>query len=207
MNLLTRVVIAAVIVAIVLVGVYFVLQEAHLGQQVTKQQAVALITNYLQNKAQNTVVNVTNVTASVYPGSWHVIASVTFNATSPCPSYAAYSFDYPQYGFVQRVQNNYTSHCVIFGLLQNRSYILAAAPLAIARSYNLSIPSINGFVGRYGYNNVVVHANFYNSIILLSKTYENVWLVNYSAPIANYSVYAAITQSGGNLLTNYTIAR
>ncbi|MGI0141540.1 MAG: hypothetical protein ACREBF_02720 [Candidatus Micrarchaeales archaeon] len=207
MNLLAKVIVAAIVLVIVLLAVYFGAQKLKLGQQVTQVQAVSLVTNYLQNANPNTVVNVTNVTRSTYPGSWHILTSVAFNSTSPCPSYASYSFDYPQYGFVYRVQNNYTSNCVIYGLEQNKSYILAAAPLAIARSYNLSIPLINTFVSTYGYNNVVVHANFYNSISLKSKTYANIWLVNYSAPTASYSVFTVITQAGGLALTNYTLPK
>ena len=205
MNLLSSVVVAGIIViALILVG-YFGLQHLNLGQQVSQQQAVTLVTNYLKNTNPNTLVNVTNVTPSVYPGSWHILTAVAFNATSPCPSYVAYSFDYPQYGFVYRVQNNYTSNCVIYGLQQNQSYILAAAPLAIARSYNLSVPSIMNFVSHYGYKNVVVHATYFDSILLSSTTYNGVWIVNYTAPAANYSEFAAITQVGGNLVANYTL--
>lgn len=205
MNLLSSVILAAIILIAVLVVGYFALQHLNLGQQVTEQQAVSLVVNYIKNTQQNTVVNVTNVTPSSYPGSWHILTSVTFNATSPCPSYVAYSFDYPQYGFVYRVQNNYTSNCVIYGLQQNKTFILAAAPLAIARSYNLSVPSVVSFVNTYGFNNVVVHANYFNSIIISSQTYNGIWIVNYTAPAANYSVFTAITQVGGDLVANYTI--
>lgn len=205
MNLLSSVILAAIVLIAVLVIGYFGLQQLNLGQQVTQQQATSLVVNYLKNTNQNTLVNVTNVTPSAYPGSWHILTAVTFNATSPCPSYVAYSFDYPQYGFVYRVQNNYTSNCVIYGLEQNKTFILAAAPLAIARSYNLSVPSVVNFVNAYGYKNVVVHASYFDSILLASSTYNGIWIVNYSAPSANYFVYTAITQVGGNLVANYTL--
>jgi len=206
MDLLQKVILAGVAVVILLVIGYFGVQSLHLGQQVTKQQAVSLVTNYLKNQNQNTVVNVTNVTPSTYPGSWHILTSVDFNATSPCPSYVSYSFDYPQYGFVYRVQNNYTSNCIIYGLEQNKSYILASAPLAIARSYNLSIPSVRNFVNTYGYGKVNVQAVFYNATILNSVTYNDTWIVTYSAPSSTSSVVVALTQAGGNLITNYTIS-
>ena len=207
MNLLTQVIVAAIIIALIFVVVYFAAQKINLGQHVTESQAVALVVHDMQNAQPNTVVNVTNVTPSVYPGSWHILLSATFNATSPCPSYASYSFDYPQYGFVYRVENNYTSDCVVYGLEQNRSYIIASAPVAIARSYSLGIPSITSFVKKYGYNNISVHATFYNSVILSFSTYNNTWIVNYSTPNANYSEFAAITQVGGKLITNYSISR
>lgn len=205
MNLLSRVIIAALIVIVLIVVGYFALSHITLGQQVSSPQAVTLVVNYLKNTNPNTLVNVTNVTPSIYPGSWHILTAVAFNATSPCPSYVAYSFDYPQYGFVYRVQNNYTSNCMIYGLQQNKSYILAAAPLAIARSYNLSIPIIQKFVAKYGYKNVTVHASYFNSIIISSATYNGVWIVNYTASRANYSIFAAITQVGGKLVANYTL--
>ncbi|MDE1762582.1 MAG: hypothetical protein KGH78_05360, partial [Candidatus Micrarchaeota archaeon] len=137
-------------------------------------------------------------------GSWHIVASVTINSTSPCPTYAAYSFDYPKYGFVYRVDNLYTSNCVVYGLEQNSSYLIASAPVAIARSYGLGNANITAFVGKYGFKNVVVRASFAQSLITSYTTYNNVWVVNYTAPGTPAYVFAAITQKGGNLITAYT---
>ncbi|MDE1870484.1 MAG: hypothetical protein KGH71_05925, partial [Candidatus Micrarchaeota archaeon] len=93
MNLLSSVIVAAIIVIVLIIVGYIGIQHLNLGQQVSEQQAVSLVVNYLKNTNPNTLVNVTNVTPSTYAGSWHILTAVAFNATSPCPSYVAYSFD------------------------------------------------------------------------------------------------------------------
>jgi hypothetical protein len=200
MDLLLKSILAAVLVALILVGLYVAIQRIVLNQPITKQQAITLILNDLKN-SNPTFVNITNATPSVYPGSWHILASVVYNGTTPCPTYVIYSFDYPQYGFVYRSENLYTSNCVVYGLAMNRSYIIASAPVAIARSYNLSIPLVRNFVSEYGYGNVTVNAKF-NSFY---STYTNIWIVNYTAPKVNYSVYVVLTQVGGIPVSNYTM--
>lgn len=206
MDLLFKSILAALVIAAVLVILFFAVQK-FIPATVTQQQAVTLVLNDLKNVTPTARVNITNVTPSQYQGSWRIIASVVFNGTTPCPSYYIYSFDYPKYGFVYRLDNNYTNHCIVYGLQQNRSYILASYPVAIARSYNLSqqgtIPSVANFVNLYGYRNVVVTASYYPSLNLSNTLYNRVWIVNYSAPTASYSVYTLITQVGGSFVLSY----
>ena len=198
---------SAVVIVIILVAIYFVLQKIIPAEQVTQAQAAALIMSDLQNSYPNAVINITNVTPSRFRGSWHILASVIANATTPCPSYYAYSFDYPQYGFVYRVQNTYTSNCVIYGMQENNSYILSSYPVAIARSYNLTLPLVTNFVNAYGYRNVAANASFYSNYTVFGGRYNNVWLVGYGAPAANYSVYVLLTQIGGRPITDYTVRK
>ena len=145
--------------------------------------------------------NITNVTPSQFQGSWHIVASIVTSATSPCPSYFIYSYDYPQYGFVNRTENVYTDDCVINGFTNSTNYIISSYPVAITRSYMLDVPLVKQYVGIYGFNNTVVHASYYNSTSLYGTMYNNVWLVNYSAPTASYNVYVLLTQVNGNLVT------
>ncbi|MEM0094668.1 MAG: hypothetical protein QXV17_01280 [Candidatus Micrarchaeaceae archaeon] len=206
MELLEKVVVYAVVTAVIIVGIYFAALRLGIGAQVSESQAKALVLSDLANTYPGAAINITNVTPSQFSGSWHIVASIVINATKPCPSFFIYSFDYPKYGFIYRVENNYTSNCIVYGLLQNKSYILASYPVAIARSYSMHIPSVDNFVGRFGFNNTVVHATYYPKLSLFGINYTRIWLVNYSSPKANYSEYVLISQQGGNLVANYTIS-
>lgn len=205
MDLLGKAVIAAVILAIIIVGAYIGLQKITPQTSITQYQAASLVNADLQNVYPGAAVNITNVTPSAYPGSWHVTASIVLNATRPCPTYLVYSFDYPKYGFVYTIENRYTQGCVIYGMQNSSNYLITSPPVAIARSYNLGIPSVTSFVSKYGYDSVHVTAQSYKMMELFSTNYTNLWVVNYSAPAANYSLYVAISQAGGTKLLNYTV--
>ncbi|EQD38511.1 hypothetical protein B2A_11424, partial [mine drainage metagenome] len=126
---------------------------------------------------------------------------VISNSTSPCPSYSVLSFDYPQYGFVSRVENNYTGNCIVNGFANNHSsYIVASYPVAIALSHELNISSVNAYIQRAGYANVSVHATYYNAINYSSTIYQKAWLVDYTSSKLNYSVQVLLSQVGGNSL-------
>jgi len=205
MGLLSRAVIAVVIIVIILALVYLAVKYFGIGTHVTEAQAVSLVVSDIQNSNPGALINVTNVTASQFPGSWHILMSVVLNATSPCPSYYIYSFDYPKYGFVYRVENNYTSNCVVYGLIQNKSYIIASFPVAIVRAYSFN--ASKSFISTYGYQNVSAKASFYNKLLIKGINYTNVWEVIYNAPNANHTEYVFLTQSGGNLIANYSIPK
>lgn len=200
MDLLGKSVVAAIIIVIVLFSAYALLRNSF-TQHVTEQQAVSLVKSDLANSYPGSVVNVTNVTPSQFSGSWHIVTSIIQNGTTPCPYYAIYTFDYPQYGFVYRVENIYTQDCIVYGLQTNKSYIIASYPVAIARSYSLNTTAVRNYVAQYGYNNMDVHATYYNSTTANGHVYTNVWAVNYSAPGASSTVAVLITQSNGNLVT------
>ncbi|MCL5786598.1 MAG: hypothetical protein M1520_00115 [Candidatus Marsarchaeota archaeon] len=200
MDLLTKAVIVAVVIAVVIVSAYYLLRQSS-ANQVTKAQATSLILDYLKNNYPGATVNITNVSSSVYAGSWYILASVISNSTSPCPSYSVLSFDYPQYGFVSRVENNYTGNCIVNGFANNHSsYIVASYPVAIALSHELNISSVNSYVQKAGYANVSVHATYYGAINYSNTSYQKVWLVDYSSSKLNYSVQVLLSQVGGNPL-------
>ncbi|MDE1851959.1 MAG: hypothetical protein KGH69_04725 [Candidatus Micrarchaeota archaeon] len=206
MDLLGKSAVAAAVILIILVAAYFIFLKNPFAQPVSKPQATSLVLSDLQNTYPGADINITNVSQSQFQGSWHIIASVVTNQTSPCPSYIVYSFDYPQYHFVPRVDNIYTAYstygnqCLVYGFTQGSSYIIASYPVAIARSYTLNISQVSQFIQRYGYGNVAVNATYRNTTTLGTGTFNNVWVVHYTAPIANYSVYAILTQSNGELV-------
>ena len=202
MDLLVKTILAAVVVFALLFVVYYLVGHV-LSGPITSSQAVSLVESDLSRSYPSAVINITNVTQSQYPGSWHIVASVITNATSPCPTYSVLSFDYPKYGFVSRLENNYTSGCVVYGLVGNSSYILASYPVAIARSYSLKIPQVMDYVKSVGYANTIVTATYYPTFYHIGKDYSKIWLVNYSSPRSNQAVYVILTQESGNFVTEY----
>ena len=193
MNLLLRAFAVAVVVIILSGAAILIVHNA--PKQITEPQAVSNVTNYLHDAyGSSAIVNVTNVTPSQYPGSWHILAGVILNSTSPCPSYTVYSFEYPQYQFVSRVQNVYTEGCNV------NETTIGSYPVAIARSYALNVSQARNFVNKYGYSNVVVTADHLQHITISGTNYNNVWEVFYNAPTANTSVQVYL-DSNGTILT------
>lgn len=206
MDLLGKSAVAAAVVLVILLAAYFLFLKNPFTQPVSKSQATSLVLSDLYNTYPGADINITNVTQSQFPGSWHIIASVVTNQTSPCPSYSVYSFDYPQYHFVPRVDNVYTAYnasggqCLVYGFTQGSGYIIASYPVAIARSYTLNVSNVTQFIQGYGYANVSVNATYRNTTTLGTGTFNDVWVVHYTAPSTNSSVYAILTQSNGNLV-------
>ncbi len=202
MDLLGKTIVAAVIVIAILIVLYFALKSFSPVQSISEGQAVALVESDLINSNPGGIVNVTSVSPSQYPGSWHIVVSLVLKPTSPCPTYVVYSYDYPRYGLISRTENIYTSNCTIYGM-QNGSYIIASFPVAITRSYDLNVPQVNAFINDYGFDNVSTHASFFSNITEFGKNYTNVWLVTYSSARSNHTVNVLLSQVGGNPLLTY----
>ncbi len=200
MDLFSKAVIFALILIAFMFSVYYIESHGVAVQQITKSQPDALVLNYLQNSNPSSAINITNTTPSHYPGSWHITASIVTNATSPCPSYFIYSFDYPKYGFVLRVDNTYTSNCQIYGSAQGKSAVIGSYPVAITKSYVDNISAVKAFVYKYGFSNVSAHAFYFNSTAFQGKEYSNLWIVNYTSSKSNASVDVLLSQSNGTVL-------
>ncbi len=207
MDLLSKAVIVAVVLVIIVVGAYYAFQKVFSQGTVTEPQAVALVTNYLQSHNPDAVINITNVTPSQFQGSWHIVASFINNPTTPCPTYLVYSFDYPKYGFVNRTDTIYTKNCTVYGLIGGTNYTIGSYPVAIVRSYSIGNKSITSYVSMVGYSNAVVHATYYPKFLFGGANYTKTWLVNYSAITSNQSLYAGISQVNGSLLFVYNRTR
>ncbi|MGC8479600.1 MAG: hypothetical protein ACP5M9_02950 [Candidatus Micrarchaeia archaeon] len=204
MDLLSKTAIIAVIFILIVFLLYYLQSAGVFGSYiVTKAQAETLVLNDLQNTFQGAQINITNVSASQYQGSWHIIASVVQNATTPCPDYGVYSFDYPKYNFVYKVENIYTQNCVLYQKGLNQGDIIGSYPAAITQSYDANISSINNFVSKYGFSNVSVTAKYFNTTVYEGKKYKEVWVIDYTALKSNYSVYALLYGSNGSVATVY----
>ena len=206
MDLLAKVFIAAVIIVAILLALYVVVgQFSIFSPHVSKQQAQALVLEDLLGANPTSVVNVTSVTASNYSGSWRVLASVTFNSTTPCPSSYDYSFDYPKFGFVYRVSNTYTSYnngvCTIEGNATGRFAV------AIARSFRSGNVNLTSYVNSAGFYNTTVHAAYFDSLGRFERNFTKVWLVNYTSDLSNRSICAMVSYENGSTIGSYVIMR
>ena len=199
MHLLTSVLVLAVIVVAAILAIYYAysLLSSTAGQQITEQHAESLIRSDLQVAYPNAVVDITNATPSNYMGSWHIVASVTQNATSPCPSYFINTYDYPQFSFVSTPQNTYTSNCKIYVFSPNGAFKLGSAPVAVAWA-SKHVPSVIYYISRFGYGNVSTTASYQ-----ANATTGGTWSLAYSAVDANYSVHALLADTNGTLLNAY----
>jgi hypothetical protein len=206
MELLVRVIMFAVIAVVLLLAAYFMLSSTAI-HSITKQQAETQIINDLTNKYPNSEINIINTTPSSYSGSWEVVAAIVTNSTSPCPSYFVDTFEYPQFGFVNRTQNVYTSDCTIRGYSAGQEFNIYNSPVAITRAYMLDVPNVMDYILSFGFNNVTVHASLFNSTSLHGSDYMHVWLINYSSGRAGYYVYVVLSQPNGSLLNSYTAVK
>jgi hypothetical protein len=213
MELLVKVAVIVIVLVIIFSGL-FILFTRSTQKQLTAVQAEQLVINDLKSAnpaADITVINVSNST--LQKGSYNIVLTIVYNSTRPCPTLFIEGFDYPATGLVPSVDNLYTkgnsSSCIINGLASTpfSTYVISAPQVAIARSYNQSIPQVKGYVSLYGYNNTNVNARFYQNLSQastgLSQSYYNVWLVQYKAINANYSYYEVLG-STGTIVASYT---
>lgn len=205
MDLLAKSIIAVVVVLLIIAVVYYLIMHFAVSQHVSEAEAISLIISDIKNSNPSAIVNVTNASPSQYPGSWHVVVSVVLNATSPCPNFYIYSYDYPKYGFVPRTENNYTSNCVVHGFSNSSNYIFASYPAAITRVY--SFPAAQAYINKFGFSNISTSAILLKNVTINGERFSNVWAVTYTSPRANYTERFFITQVGGNLIANYSLPK
>lgn len=167
----------------------------------TAQQAEQIVINDVKTTSPNaniTIISVSNST--IQKGSYNVVLSVVYNATKPCPTLSIEEFDYPALSLVPNINNLYTKTCVIYGLSDAPSYVIISPEIAIVRSYTQNNKLISSYVNSYGYNNTYVRAKFYS---YLNQSFQNVWIINYTAKNANHSAYVVLSSSG-TVIYNYT---
>ncbi len=204
MDLLSKTIIGVVILVAIIFVLYYLQSNGVFGNySVTQSQAKTLVLNDLQNTFQNAVVNITNVSESQYKGSWHIIASVVLNSTSPCPDYSVLSFDYPKYNFVYKIENIYTQNCVIYQKGLNQSSIIGSYPAAITKSYDSNLTTLSTYIKKYGFNNVSVSAMYYKHLPYNKQNYTDVWEVNYATPKSNTTVGVILYESNGSIAKVY----
>ena len=129
-----------------------------------------------------------------------------YNSTKPCPTLFIEAFDYPATGLLPSVDNLYTDKCFIYGLSSAPTYVVSSPSIAIVKSYNnrffptIEVMPLAEYINTYGYESMTVHATFFNtlgkSMTPFNETFNNVWLVNYTATGADYSEFVILDSSG-----------
>jgi hypothetical protein len=206
MDLLTKVAVA-VVALVVIAGIGFYVYSFFSARSAapTELEAEQNVTRDLMLHNPNADVRIINVTPSALKsGSWDIVVSVVYNATRPCPILFIESFDYPL-SLSPTPINNYTEFrnttskgCLIHGSPSEPSYVtdyvISSPYAAIAESYSSGIAPVVNYVMDYGYSSTNVTANIS----------DNVWLIRYKAPAANYSQFVELSPSSGLIIGNYT---
>ena len=211
MELLAKVAVV-VVVLIVIAGIGFlVYSSANPAASLTSDQAAQFVVGDLKLHNPTADITIINVTPSnLTVGSWRITLRVVYNSTRPCPTLSIKSFDYPATGLVPSDDNLYTENCTIYGLSTAPTYVISSPAIAIVKSYDSGYAPILNYVRAYGYNNMVVHARFFpilsSNMTPTNETFNNVWLINYTANGASWSQFV-ILSSSGSIAGNYTIAR
>ncbi len=204
MDLLSKTIIGVVILIAIIFIVYYLQSSGVFGTYtITQNQAETLVLNDLQNTFQNAVINITNVSKSQYQGSWHIIASVVLNSTSPCPDYSILSFDYPKYNFVYKVESIYTQNCIVYQKGLNQSSIIGSYPAAITKSYDANITVLDTYIKKYGFDNVTTSAIYYKHLSYNKQNYSDVWQVNYTTPKSNTTIAVILYENNGIIANTY----
>lgn len=217
MDLLLKVGILILALVVIASAVFLIFVHTTQAGPLTKQQAESLVLNDIISQNPNAAVTVVSASPSILANnSWSIVLSIVYNGTKPCPTLFIQEYDYPALTFVNGTNNQYSKEynntpkgCIIYGLSTAPTYVISSPQIAIARSYGSNSSIINNYVGDFGYNNVNVYATFYPTISAsmtpLNQTYSNVWIVNYTTPIAHYNQYVILGQSG-QIVANYTKA-
>ena len=201
MDLLTKVVVLAVALVVALFLLYYGFSMIPIAPP-TQQQASKNITNYLDMIYPGANVTITDIRPSQYSGSWHVVASVIENSTTPCPLYQSYSYDYPAFGLVNGTDNIYT-HMNASGCIFTSGALVGSLPVAMAMaSKNFAI---SHYIQNFGFANVTTSAISEN--VTISGRQANVWNVSYSSRLANYTIYAVLSQLNGTVLKTFNKSR
>jgi hypothetical protein len=209
MDLLLKVAILVVVLIVIFSAIFLIFTRSTQTGPVTEAQAQQLVLNDVKSSSPNATVAVISTSPSPSEAnSWVIVLSVVYNATKPCPTLFIAGYDYPAFGLAPSNYTEYTNKCVIYGLSTAPTYVISSPEIAIAKSYNSSAPELVNFVDDYGYKNVNVYATFYTNFAppALNQSFNNVWLVNYTASAAPYNQYVVLGQSG-QLVGNYTVSK
>jgi len=194
MDLLTKVVVYALVLVVALFALYYAVGIITGNSAPTQEVASENISGYLNMIYPGANITITNIVPSVYAGSWHVVAAVVANATTPCPSYQVYTYDYPKFALVNGTENKYTAlNCTIYNYEPGDA--VGSAPVAVTLASNLS--NIREYVDSFGFANVRTSVA-YN---------ETAWQIAYSSPFANYTAHVLLSQRNGNVIGMFNTSR
>ncbi len=206
MNLIFKVGIFAVIVAVAMILVYSgAVSKLFKQAPISKLEAQAIVIKDLNKSYPTANISIINVSpSSSQNSSWNFVVKMVYNKTKPCPTLLIIEYNYPAAGLVPSLYNLYTDKCIINGTSNSTnnkyySYIISTPEIATVRAYDLST-ALKNYVYTFGYNETNASAEYYkilqNSSTPLNKTMNNVWLIKFDANDATYSEYAVLNQNG-----------
>jgi hypothetical protein len=175
------------------------------NDQMTQEKAVGFVKEHMKVQYPNATTDVFNVTPQ--DGSWKITSEVIYGENTPCPDLSIVVYEYPQFGYVPRAQNNITSNCEVLSCKDIPNCRIAMPEEAIIASHKLNnVPEVDSFVSAFGYSNVKVYATFYDNYLepKTNSTYPSVWVVRWTAANANYTINLILNQSGGKVIDKFT---
>lgn len=188
----------------VFIALVLVLTLSGCAQQngpMTQDKAVDFVKQQMQTEYPGASIEVINVEPQ--NESWKITSKVVYGANTPCPNLTIVTYEYPQFGFVPRVENNITNNCELLSCKGIENCTIGTSEEAIIASHKLNyVSEIDNFINSFGYNNIRVDASNYSSYFenKTNTTYQSVWVVNWTSPKANYSIRLILNQTGGKVL-------
>jgi hypothetical protein len=202
MELITKVGLAALIIILLAFAVLLLKGPSNARPSLNATQAEAFVLTDLYQGNPSGNFSVLNVSPTAN-NSWRITVGAIYNGSTPCPTYLTESFDYPSVNLAPVVNNIYVSDCTVHEVSQNGTPFIYVPAVAIAYVTSQAKSGadyvLHDYLSTYGYNSIHARAKFFAanpSPPLLSEYGKNLWVVNYTASTANYSVYVAISESG-----------
>ncbi len=202
MELITKVGLAALIIIFIALAALLLkgFQHPRPALNATQAKNIVLADLYQGNPSGN--FTILNVSPSAND-SWRITVGAIYNGSTPCPTYLTESFDYPSVNLAPLVNNIYASDCTLHEISQNGSPFIYVPALAIASATSQARSGadsvLKNYLSAYGYNSTHTLAKFFTANPnppSLSVYGKDLWIVNYTARAANYSLYVAISESG-----------
>ncbi len=193
------IVVTIILIAIAITAV-IVLKHNPVQSHVTSSSAEEVVLSDLYQHSPTGIFNIINVSRSPTKDSWIIVLSASYNSTKPCPTYLTESFNYPSTNLAPIINSIYASKCKVYQVSTTHGGSIGLPVVAIAEASSIRDPVIVSYISTYSYNSTFVNAKFYplyrrmlnNTSINLS----NIWIVNYTAKNANYSVYVILDKFG-----------
>jgi len=173
------------------------------NDQMTQDKAVQFVKEHMQLQYPGATTDVFLVTPQ--DGSWKMSSKVIYGANTPCPNLSIVVYEYPEFGYVPREQNNITSNCQVLGCKDIQNCKITLPEEAIIASHKLNnILEIELFKGNYT-SNVRVDATFYDNYFesKTNSTYSSIWMVKWTATNADYSIRLILNQSDGKVIDKF----
>ncbi len=205
MNLIWKVGIFALIFALIVIVIYSgIISKIFKPSTINELQAEGIILKDLNKSYPTANISIINISPSSQNNSWNFVIKMIYNKTKACPTLLIMGYNYPTVELLPSLYNVYTDKCIINGISNSTlnkyySYIISTPEIAKVRAYELST-ALKNYIYIFGYNAVNASAKYYPVLYPtntpLNKTIKNAWLINFTAPNANYSQYAILNQNG-----------